>query len=104
MDFIRTVLEKLGYVVLVGVDGRDGLEVFQSRREEIALVVLNPIMARLSSQEILAKLRAIDPSVKVIFSSEDDDHTVAQVGAEVGDYPSMDGRPLLDLVRRTLAG
>ena len=65
----RRVLEQLGYVVLEAVDGVHGLTVYQEEQSRIAAVILDLTMPKKSGLEVLAALRDLDPSVRVILSS-----------------------------------
>jgi two-component system, cell cycle sensor histidine kinase and response regulator CckA len=65
----KLILERSGYRVLIAEDGLAALEVYQQRKEEIALVILDLTMPRLSGAETLDRLVAVDPEVKVVFSS-----------------------------------
>jgi len=65
----RRMLEYKGYRVIEGVNGRDGLEVYQREREKIDLIFLDLQMPDMSGQEVLARLRTIDPQVKVAYLS-----------------------------------
>jgi signal transduction histidine kinase/ActR/RegA family two-component response regulator len=65
----QAVLEDCGYSVLMAEDGVQALEVYQAHREEIALVVLDVIMPRMSGLECLRRLREMDPQVKVLIST-----------------------------------
>ena len=66
-DTLARCLKRGGYTVVMGEDGKDGLEVFQRERNKIALVLLDLSMPRMSGPEVLVKLRAIDPQVKVVI-------------------------------------
>jgi len=65
----QAVLELCGYTVLMAEDGVQGLEVYQTHRGEIALVVLDVIMPKLDGLECLRRLREMDPQVKVLIST-----------------------------------
>jgi PAS domain S-box-containing protein len=65
----QAVLEPCGYTVLLAEDGVQALEVYQGHRGEIALVVLDVIMPRMSGLECLRRLREMDPQVKVLIST-----------------------------------
>jgi two-component system cell cycle sensor histidine kinase/response regulator CckA len=65
----QAVLEPCGYTVLMAEDGVQALEVYQTHREEIALVVLDVIMPQMSGLECLRRLREMDPQVKVLIST-----------------------------------
>jgi len=65
----RRVLEQLGYVVLEAEDGVRGLTVYQEEQPRIAAVILDLTMPKKSGLEVLATLRRLNPSVRVILSS-----------------------------------
>ncbi|MEW5722315.1 MAG: response regulator [Thermodesulfobacteriota bacterium] len=68
-DFGREFLESLGYTVLLAEDGGKAVEVYEARRDEIALIVMDLVMPRVSGLEALARIKEISPQVKVIISS-----------------------------------
>lgn len=63
------MLERLGFGVLIAVDGREALDIYRERREEIALVLLDLTMPDLDGEEAFRELRRIDPQVCVVMSS-----------------------------------
>ena len=63
------VLEDGGYSVLQARDGMEGWEVFQQHHASIDLVVLDLKMPRMSGQELLSRIRGVDPGAKVIVST-----------------------------------
>jgi signal transduction histidine kinase/ActR/RegA family two-component response regulator len=65
----RKVLEQLGYVVLEAEDGVRGLTVYQEEQHRIAAVILDLTMPKKSGLEVLATLRRLNPTVRVILSS-----------------------------------
>ncbi len=65
----RAILARAGYEVLLAEDGVRAVEIFQARRRDIALVVLDSIMPRLGGRDTLVELVKLDPSVRVLFSS-----------------------------------
>ena len=65
----KMMLEKLGFTVLTAQDGRDALEVFRGRVDEIVAVLLDLTMPRLDGEETFRELRRIRPDVRVILSS-----------------------------------
>lgn len=71
--FVRTVtqgiLEDAGYGTLGAQDGHIALEIFERRRDEIDLVVLDVTMPGINGHETLDRLRLLAPEVKVIFTS-----------------------------------
>ncbi|GEM_PF-463973 len=65
----KAILERKGYTVLLGCDGRDGLEVFCREQEHIDLVILDLTMPHLSGLEVLQQINLVAPETKVIMSS-----------------------------------
>jgi CheY-like chemotaxis protein len=63
---VAEMLERHGYQVLVGLDARDGLEIFQHEKEQLALVVLDLAMPGSSGQELLGQLLRLHPEVRVL--------------------------------------
>jgi PAS domain S-box-containing protein len=67
----RRVLERAGYSVLSAGDGQEGVEIFEQRQQDIALVLLDRSLPRLPGEQVMKRLRAMRPEVKVIVSSGD---------------------------------
>ncbi len=64
-----SLLESLGYTVILAEDGLAGVEVFQRERHRIDLVLLDLVMPRLGGKETLLRLRELQPEVKVLLCS-----------------------------------
>jgi two-component system, cell cycle sensor histidine kinase and response regulator CckA len=77
----RELLNHAGYRVLIAADGKEAIEVYKSRKHEIALVILDLVMPRMNGWKCLAELRKIDPSVCVLVWS----------GSPLADLPEEDG-------------
>jgi PAS domain S-box-containing protein len=66
----RTALERSGFCVLEASNGPEALEVWRTRRGEVALVVTDLVMpGGMSGQELARRLQAERPELKVIFMS-----------------------------------
>lgn len=63
------VLGSFGYTVLTADGGREGLDIFQTRRGEIDLVILDLTMPKLGGAEVFQVLKGLDPDVRVILCS-----------------------------------
>jgi CheY-like chemotaxis protein len=68
-DLEQRFLTDAGYTVIVATNGREAVDIYQSRKEEISLVVLDLLMPEMSGRDCLMELVKIDPSVKVIVAS-----------------------------------
>ena len=101
---LAAYLSGQGYRVLLGKDGRDGLNVYERHQDEIALVLLDLSMPQMSGQEVLRTLRDLKPDLKVII------FTGYSVSAEQieGSLPviikPVNGRTVARRVREVLDG
>jgi len=68
-DLLRSALEKAGYRVLVESDGQGALEAFRNHREEIALVISDVGLPKMSGDQVFAAMRQVDPAVRTILAS-----------------------------------
>ncbi len=64
-----TMLERLGYHVLLAESGKEALKLFRQNQAQIALVVLDMIMPGMNGRETYDQLRMLDPGVKVLLAS-----------------------------------
>ena len=65
----RAVLERAGHTVIDACDGEDALVQFEAAPDDVALVLLDMTMPRMSGVECLRGLRAIRPDLPVVLSS-----------------------------------
>lgn len=68
-QLVNDILESGGYRVIAVEDGQSAVDIYSSRKDEIDLVILDMIMPRLNGGETFKKLKAINPSVRVLLSS-----------------------------------
>jgi DNA-binding response OmpR family regulator len=69
LTLVSIVLTKRGYRVLEAANGRQALDIYRREQGPIDLVLLDVKMPGLSGPETLRQLRAIDPAVRVVFTS-----------------------------------
>ncbi len=62
-------LERAGYTVIEAADGRDALETFDARSDDIDLVITDVVMPNVSGPALTSAIRARRPDVKVLFVS-----------------------------------
>ena len=100
----RTILEGAGYEVAEAEDGMAALERYFVTKPDI--VVLDLVMKGMYGLDVLAKLREMDPSAKVIVVSADvqtsSQELVTAAGASGFLVKPLDGERILELVRSTL--
>ena len=65
----KQILERRGFEVLTAGDGREAVEIFAARADEIVLVLLDLTMPHMDGEETFRQLRRIRPHVKTILSS-----------------------------------
>jgi len=68
-DLGRAILEKHGYTVMLAADGKQALDIYRKERSHVDAIILDLSMPRLSGFEVLQRLRAESPDVKIIVSS-----------------------------------
>ncbi len=66
---IAAAVERLGFAVLVVGDGRDAVDVFRKRANEITLTLLDLTMPRMDGEEAFRQLRQVNPEVRVVLCS-----------------------------------
>ncbi len=69
-DFVSTALDSLGYRVLSAGNGREALEIWATRRDDIDLLLTDVVMPEsISGRELAHTLIMEKPGLKVIFTS-----------------------------------
>ncbi len=72
------MLEMLGFKVLTASNGREALEIFAKRADEIVLVVLDLTMPEMSGEEAFRAIRRLRSGMRVILSSGYDEQDVVR--------------------------
>jgi PAS domain S-box-containing protein len=65
----KMMLERLGFEVLVAVDGREAVDVFSRDPAAVDLVILDLTMPHMNGDEAFREIRNIRPDAKVMMSS-----------------------------------
>ncbi len=72
-EFIRSlgqrILEKSGYSVITAGNGREAVDIFKQKRDEISLVILDLIMPVMDGNQCLEEILRIDPGAKVLIAT-----------------------------------
>jgi len=69
LKVIRQLLKSYRYSVYVAADGEEALEVFARHRDEIALVLTDVGLPKMSGIDVFKKLKEMDPQIKVVLAS-----------------------------------
>jgi PAS domain S-box-containing protein len=68
-SLVALTLADLGYRVIATSDGEEAVRAYEQHASEIALVVLDVVMPRMGAPEAYARMQAIRPDVRVLFST-----------------------------------
>jgi CheY-like chemotaxis protein len=63
----RSVLEDLGYTVLVASNGEEAVDIYNANGRHIDLVILDVVMPRMGGQDAYDQIRSSGSSVPIIF-------------------------------------
>jgi CheY-like chemotaxis protein len=69
LDLARLMFESKGYTVLAAADGAEAVDLYKKYSEKISLVFTDIGLPRLNGRDAFAKMKEINPNVKVIFTS-----------------------------------
>jgi PAS domain S-box-containing protein len=69
LELIQGFLEKKGYRVLLARDGIEAVETHRRHKDEIAAIVLDLGLPKLSGWEAFLKMKQEEPQIKTIFTS-----------------------------------
>ena len=105
-DLGSRILAEAGYKVVTATDGKDALEIYQARRTEIALVLLDLIMPQMGGKQCLEGLLRLNPAAKVViasgYSADGPTKDALAAGAKGFVNKPYDSRQLMEVVRGVL--
>jgi CheY-like chemotaxis protein len=106
LDLGSRILTQAGYTVIKAYDGEEALRIYQKRRNDISLVLLDLIMPKMGGKQCLENLMVFDPSVKVVitsgFSVDRNTKDALAAGAKGFVAKPYDLREVLEVVRQVL--
>ncbi len=104
----KDVLRSLGYGVILAASGAEAIRLYSSSSDQIALVLVDMVMHPLGCEEILTKLKEIDPDLKVVLttghSHEDKALAVLKEGVDHFIQKPYTMASLAQVIRETLDG
>lgn len=105
---VRHQLEHYGYTVLEASSGKEGLQLFNQNKTEVGMILLDLSLPDVSSEQMLAALRTLEPNVKVAVCT-DESLTESKSKEEFKDLVGILKRPvrtdrLLAVLRQGLEG
>jgi DNA-binding response OmpR family regulator len=66
---LQLILASKGYNVLTAQDGEEGLEMYRKHQAEIQLVLSDLGLPRLSGEEVVKRIRSLNPLARIIVAS-----------------------------------
>jgi two-component system, cell cycle sensor histidine kinase and response regulator CckA len=69
LDMFDSMLDYLGFEVLVAKEGREAVELFRQNPEKIRCVITDLTMAQMSGEETFQELRRVKSDIPVILTS-----------------------------------
>ncbi len=68
-EIAEDMLRSLGYEVLIARNGKEAIDIFRRKQEQIDVVILDMIMPGTSGSDTFDKLKEIDPHIKILLAS-----------------------------------
>jgi|GraSoiStandDraft_41_1057321.scaffolds.fasta_scaffold4566757_1 DNA-binding response OmpR family regulator len=99
-DLLEEHLRTCGYAVDVAHDGRAALQIAAARRPDA--VLLDITMPGLDGEEVLARLRAFDPTVAVVMLTGNDDEALARRLLRAGAFDYLPKPFRLEVLERVV--
>ena len=65
----ESMLKEMGYKIIMAGSGKEALEIYREKKDQIDAVILDMIMPGMSGGEVYDRLKAINPDIKVLLSS-----------------------------------
>jgi PAS domain S-box-containing protein len=102
----KLVLSELGYTVLTASDGLEALDVLGRHAGDVHLLITDVVMPKMSGQELAARVTALRPDIRVLYSSGYAANAIGEDGV-LGDGINFLAKPYLpsrlaDAVREVL--
>ena len=72
-NLIVTILEDEGFSVLSATSGPAAIELFRERSRDVGCVLQDLSMPKMRGEEVIAELLELDPDVRIIVMSVDDE-------------------------------
>jgi len=69
LEVEKELLETLGYEVLTARDGKEAVEIYKKKWDNIDLVLMDMVMPNMGGGEAYDRMKEINPRVKVLLSS-----------------------------------
>jgi CheY-like chemotaxis protein/two-component sensor histidine kinase len=102
----EALLSNYGYNAIIANNGKQALEIYRERWEEISLVLLDLIMPRMDGKTLMEEILKINPKARVIIASGYAANGIMEEALEAGAMASLrkpfESAKMLKLVRAAL--
>ncbi len=92
MELTRTILEDLGYEVMSADNGLTALDMLNSGRDQIDLLLSDVIMPEMNGKELFDRARQVHPGLKVLYMSGYTDNNIVSL-REIEKEPNFIQKP-----------
>jgi CheY-like chemotaxis protein len=65
----KKMMEELGYKVLIAMSGKEAVDIYLHRHDQIDMVVLDMVMPEMGGGAVYDRLKEVNPDIKVLLSS-----------------------------------
>jgi CheY-like chemotaxis protein len=65
----RQLLEAMGYEVLTAANGKQAVDIYETQKNDIDLLILDVIMPEMNGSAVYDRIKHINPKIKVLVSS-----------------------------------
>lgn len=83
---MNDILSYFGYHVILAENGKEAIEIFEERQDEIDLIILDMIMPVMDGKEVFRYIRNIDKDINIIISSGYNKYADLEEMNEIGEF------------------
>jgi two-component system, cell cycle sensor histidine kinase and response regulator CckA len=91
----RTILEELGYTVLLASDGTEAVDIYQANRAQVSLLVFDIVMPRMGGREAYERILEMGGDVPALFMTGYSAEIVQNQFVAQNQFPERTGSALL---------